>query len=223
MSITINKAILSEKAILSQINYKEYPECMFAILAACLPASEGTELRRVAGKVVFRSEDKYGNTYRNGLLHSFDDMPALRTEELDMVQELNMTQEEWYKNGKRHRDGDKPALVSRKREEWWVNGKHHREGDLPAVVDDQSKFWYKNGILHREGDLPAAVNGGNQIWSKYGKFHREGDKPAIILGDRQEWWVNGKRHRDGDRPAIIDPDLDQQEWWTDGVLISELQ
>ena len=108
MSITIKKATKSEKATLSevvpglsQINYKEYPECMFAILAACLPESEGGDLRRVAGKVAFRSEDKDGNTYRNGLLHSFDDMPALRIG----------SQQEWYKNGKRHRDGDISASV----------------------------------------------------------------------------------------------------------------
>jgi len=93
---------------LININYKEYPECMFAMIAAFLPPDEGHVLRRVAGKVVFKSEDKDGNTYRNGLLHSFDDMPALRIG----------SQQEWYKNGKRHRDGDKPALIDKKRQEW---------------------------------------------------------------------------------------------------------
>jgi hypothetical protein len=33
-----------------KINYKEYPECMFAMIAAFLPKDEGDELRRVSGQ-----------------------------------------------------------------------------------------------------------------------------------------------------------------------------
>ena len=45
-----------------KINYKEYPECMFAMIAAFLPQDEGHDLRRVAGDKVFRSEGLNGNT-----------------------------------------------------------------------------------------------------------------------------------------------------------------
>ena len=32
----------------------------------------------------------------------------------------------WYKNGKRHRDGDKPAFIGyRNSSEFWVNGKKY--------------------------------------------------------------------------------------------------
>ena len=53
---------------------------------------------------------------------------------------------------------------------WYKNGRRHRNGDLPAVVRaNQSKLWYKNGQLHRDGDLPAVINSnGTQEWYKNG-------------------------------------------------------
>ena len=42
---------------------------------------------------------------------------------------------EWLCNGKRHRDGDLPALVwADGDQEWWQNGQWHRDGDQPAIV-----------------------------------------------------------------------------------------
>jgi hypothetical protein len=43
---------------------------------------------------------------------------------------------------KRHRENNKPAIVTKKNKEWWVNGKRHRE-DGPALKND----WYINDIL----------------------------------------------------------------------------
>ena len=62
---------------LTPVNYKEYPEYMFAMITAFLPSNEGDDLRKVAGSVGFSSRDKDGNTYRNGLLHSYDDKHAI--------------------------------------------------------------------------------------------------------------------------------------------------
>ena len=42
-----------------KINYKEYPECMFA---AFMIPEEGDDLRRVSGNVVFKSQDNQGRT-----------------------------------------------------------------------------------------------------------------------------------------------------------------
>ena len=55
--------------------------------------------------------------------------------------------QEWYKNGKRHREGDLPAVIyAHGTQEWYVNGKRHREGDLPAIIyDDDSQEWWING------------------------------------------------------------------------------
>jgi hypothetical protein len=57
-----------------KIDYREY---MFAMIASYLPSREGDDLRRIAGKVVFRHRDNDGNTYKNGLLHSYNDLPAV--------------------------------------------------------------------------------------------------------------------------------------------------
>ena len=131
-----------------KLNYKEYPECMFAMIAAFLPEKDGDEVRRAAGNVVFRSEDTDGNTYKNGLLHSFDDRPAFVKGEYRA----------WYKNGKRHRDGDLPAYQSGEILMWFKNGFCHREFDLPAYVSgSKSEYWY-NGLRHRGNGLPALID-----------------------------------------------------------------
>jgi hypothetical protein len=53
----------------------------------------------------------------------------------------------WYRNGKRHRDGDQPAMIcSNGSQHWYRNGKRHRDGDLPAVTyTDGKQQWYQNG------------------------------------------------------------------------------
>jgi len=162
---------MTEKYI--KIDYREYPEYMFAIVAAYLPEWQGHDLRRVAGSVVFRHTDKKGNTYKNGLLHSYNDEPAV----------INGDYQNWYKDGKLHRDGDKPAIICT---------------EIKDGIVDTYRVWYKNGLRHREGDLPAYIRNNKREWWVNGKRHRDGDLPAVEFsnGDRQ-WWVNGKRHRDG--------------------------
>ena len=123
-----------------KIKYTEYPECMFAIIAACLPANEGREVRLLAGEVFFRSEDNQGRTYRNGLLHSFNDEPA---------RVINDDHREWYKDGYLHREGDLPAIITRRFQQWWVNGRVHRENNLPAFINGDYEEWWENGILIR--------------------------------------------------------------------------
>lgn len=68
--------------------------------------------------------------------------------------------EEYYKNGERHRDGDKPAYIwysddgPIKNEKYFKNGKFHRDGDKPANIwyyDDgsiRSEKYYKNGVAY---------------------------------------------------------------------------
>ena len=149
-----------------KIKYTEYPECMFSIIAACLPANEGREVRLLAGEVFFRSEDNQGRTYRNGLLHSFDDQPAMID---DFGTQL------WYRDGVVHRDGDLPAYV----------------GDQDF---DETQRWYKNGVLHREGGPVAIEDSGlqgiYQEWWFEGRRHRVGG-PAFISNRGSDWWENG--------------------------------
>lgn len=159
---------------ISPINYKEYPECMFAIIAAYLPVDDAEVLVPVTGKVVFRHTDMNGSTFKNGLLHSYGDEPAMYC----------------------------PIL---KEKIWFKDGKRHRDGDLPAVQSDKTLTWYKNGVIHREGDLPAKVflnsskipwilGAVSEEWYMNGERHREGNMPAVIdnLLGIQEYWINGE-------------------------------
>jgi len=123
-----------------KINYKDYPEYMFAIIAAYLHESEGRDLRRVAGSVVFRHEDRDGWTYKNGVLHSYNDKPAI----------INVNYQAWYQNGERHRECDLPAFISGDRQIWYKYGKRHREGDQPAIISRDKQEWYKNGECYRQ-------------------------------------------------------------------------
>ena len=99
------------------------------MISAFLPTEEGHDLRRVAGHVVFRSQDKDGHTYRNGLLHSYDDEPAINEDDYKV----------WYKDGLIHTEGDKPAVIECGWYDWVINGKRHREGGKPAVIGSNTK------------------------------------------------------------------------------------
>ena len=95
----------------SEINYKDYPEFMFAIVAAYLSPEEGDDLRRVAGKVAFR-HDRDGCTYKNGVLHTYNDIPAYTRGKYQA----------WYRDGKLHREGDRPALINGDLKQWYNDG-----------------------------------------------------------------------------------------------------
>jgi hypothetical protein len=82
------------------------------------------------------------------------------------------------------------------------DGKRHRDGDLPAVAwADGTQYWYRHGKRHRDGDLPAVVEpDGTQFWYQHGEFHRSFDLPAVVRPDgRQEWWVDGRLQSNLDR------------------------
>ena len=49
-------------------------------------------------------------------------------------------------------------------ETWRLNGKKHREGDLPAVTEDGSKFWYKHGLRHRTQGPAIEYSLGRKEW-----------------------------------------------------------
>ena len=43
-------------------------------------------------------------------------------------------------------------------QEWYKDGKLHRDNDQPAIIyADGTKFWYKEGKYHREDDQPAII------------------------------------------------------------------
>jgi hypothetical protein len=97
-----------------------------------------------------------------------------------------------------HSIDDLPAVIySNGDQEWYKEGKRHRGGDLPAVIyATGSHAWYKEGRFHRDGDLPAIIFAtGDQEWHKEGKLHRDGDLPARIKEDGTLYWYKeGNRY-----------------------------
>ena len=120
---------------------------------------------------------------------------------------------------KPHSYGDVPVVDELGNQDWYRDGKLHRDNDLPAMIRALgTQKWYKDGKLHREGDLPAVIwANGTQNWYKYGKQHRDGDLPAeiILASGAQRWYIEGKQHRDNDLPATIWAD-GSQCWYKDG-------
>jgi len=89
-------------------------------------------IRKLAKKNIVKDIND-GKTYKNGLLHSFNDEPAI----------VYADRSEWYSNGKLHRVG-KPAIC-------YVNGdckyykknRLHSYDDLPAIKNTNGDCeWY---------------------------------------------------------------------------------
>ena len=78
----------------------------------------------------------------------------------------------WFRYGKIHRDGDKPAHIQGDVYVWYQNGYIHRDGDQPAYTDKWTTKYFQNGHLHRDGDLPAyttvSPHRTEQIWYQRG-------------------------------------------------------
>lgn len=56
----------------------------------------------------------------------------------------------WLRNGVRHRDGDKPAVIGNHYRAWYINGCFHRDGTKPAIIyQDGSLRWYTYGRFQR--------------------------------------------------------------------------
>lgn len=139
-------------------------------------------------------EEKYPIETRNevGELHSFNDKPAIITKD---------GYKYWYKNGRRHRDNDLPAVVDNKNndykacgyKEWWIDGIRHRGFDRPAFIFYDVKIWIVNGKRHRENDLPALIEPGKLSWFKNNKLSREAGKPVIVnMSEKRASFINGK-------------------------------
>ena len=102
----------------------------------------------------------------------------------------------WYKNGKEHRDDDKPArILADGRLEWYKNGLLHRDGDKPALIDASgSLWWFKNRLFHRDGDKPAVIDArGGLAWYKNNKLHRVLGPAVIDDNNKFVWWFKNKK------------------------------
>jgi antitoxin component YwqK of YwqJK toxin-antitoxin module len=168
------KIIFKFKYNLKMNEITNFPKEINALISTYLENREGDYFRDQIGDFIIK-EIRDGQTYANGVLHSFNDMPAIIR--LDGSQF-------WYKDGKLHRDNDMPAIIY-----------------SDAFIKGGEQFWYQNGKIHRNNDMPAVISNGSQRWYQNGKKHRDNDMPAIIwthgMNDAygtQEWYQNGKLH-----------------------------
>jgi hypothetical protein len=77
-------------------------------------------------------EDGVIMNFKNDLLHSVDDQPAM----------VNSQYKAWFQNGKLHRESDKPAMISDKYKAWYSNGVRHRD-NAPAIINGiDLKYFY---------------------------------------------------------------------------------
>lgn len=134
--------------------------------------------------------------YYNGALHREYNKPAIMIYTDDVI-----IREEYYINGKYHRDDDCPSYTSRAKDgnliiqKWYKNGELHRDNDMPAVIDCRHRLeYYRNGRLHRDGDNPAYINDGEVFYYKNGILHRDNDEPAIISRDERVYYKNGNQY-----------------------------
>jgi antitoxin component YwqK of YwqJK toxin-antitoxin module len=158
-----------------------FPKEINALISTYLEDDEGDYFRDKTEDFIIK-EVRDGRTYGNGVLHSFNDMPAV----------IKIGSQELYKNGKKHRDESDGT------QKWYKNGLLHRDNDMPAVIyiNVFNKFgiqeWYKNGLLHRDNNMPAVIDSnGSRFWYTNGKLHRDNELPAVIYKNRtQRWYKN---------------------------------
>ncbi len=65
-------------------------------------------------------------------------------------------------------------------QEWWKEGKLHRE-DGPAIIhSDGSQVWYKEGKIHREDGPAVILSDGVQEWWKEGEKYEPSAHELIV-------------------------------------------
>ena len=151
--------------------------------------------------------------YKCGFKYSIFDTPS------EIITNPDCTNCHWHRMGKKHRDGDKPAVVALypngvvKSHVYMLNDKVHRE-DRPAMIEwsQNGKItltsYYENG-KHVRNNGPSIINKRMAMlsWNIDGLSHRD-DGPAFVLGRgrlgviRIEYYTHGKCHREHG-PAVI--------------------
>ena len=179
--------------------------------------SHARRMRRSFLRVVI--DHKKIQYFLQNKLHNFDDFPAV-------IHKKGLKNDLSNRNLAKFNPPQifsEDNMANRKiiKQEWFRNGKRHRDNDMPAIIyTDGSREWYKNGCRHRDNDAPAIIRAnGRQEWWQNDKLHRDNDRPAVIIPSGSKWWYKrGCRHRD-DAPAVICAD-GRQFWYKNSKYVS---
>jgi hypothetical protein len=92
-----------------------------------------------------------------------------------------------------YKDGSHTEKYSDGTLDWSKNGKWHRDGDKPAVIyRNGTLVWCKNSVYHRDGDKPAWIGADGVLeWWKNGIQHRTTGPAIIRANKKREYWING--------------------------------
>ena len=128
----------------------------------------------------------------------------------------------WFRHGKLHRDGDKPAGIMGGTKTWCQNGLIHRDGDKPALTGaNGSKSWYQHGKEHRDGDKPAVIRPEGMYWFQHGVRYRPRDSEPSSITKKGKHFTGtftdkkGRKHRSGGLPAV-ECSCGKNQWWIHG-------
>jgi len=106
----------------------------------------------------------------NGLLHSFNDIPAIEHYNGNKC---------WYNNGKCHRENE-PAVVFTNGSKFWFKDGNFHNANGPAADTDEKKQWYKEGKLHRlDGPAIEWSYGKKEYWIENIKYSKKDFMKAI--------------------------------------------
>lgn len=125
---------------------------VLASRAAEVYAANYIEKQLPAPKFALGLDNVDVQTFVFGVLHSVDDEAAV-------TRGLTGTKA-WYRNGRCHRDNDRPAIIRGSGQmEWWRDGAMSRAAGLPTLTrrDGQMEWHDKKGQLHRDFGLPALI------------------------------------------------------------------
>ena len=108
---------------------------LYALISTFVP-EHFSVLTELAGGLLIK-EIRDGNTYANGVLHSFNDEPAENNSNGMKI---------WFKNGELHRDNDLPTVIwPGKIKMWYQNGKIHRDNGPAMIWQNGFSEWWQNG------------------------------------------------------------------------------
>ena len=74
-----------------------------------------------------------------------------RINKLEYTYNLRYKIEYYYKNKKRHRDGDLPAAIFKSGTRiWYKDGLEHRDNNKPTMISDGKMYWYKDDMYIKD-------------------------------------------------------------------------
>ena len=108
---------------------------------------------------------------------------------IEVEERFEIDRRAFYIKGTRtlHREGGPAIEWVGGKEEWWYNGKPHRDGG-PAIVYEAIGLeeWYVNGVLHREDGPAIKYYDGRFLWLLEGKIYSKEEWFKALAEEQKE-------------------------------------